>query len=212
MPGRSRFCTGKVKMKPKHNLCVYCGSGPGRNAAYVEAARELGQAMAEDGIGLVYGGGSLGLMGEVARATLAAGGHVTGIIPEFLVTRERMLSEVNELIVTANMHERKMTMFERSDGFVALPGGIGTLEELVEITTWAQLDRHNKPIVLCNINAYWDPLVTLFNHMRDENFIRPELEFKMDVVKTAADVIPAFWHRQSMSRGKVPLEPVRKTL
>lgn len=212
MPRRRRFCTGKVKMKPKHNLCVYCGSGPGRNAAYVEAARELGQAMAEDAIGLVYGGGSLGLMGEVARATLAAGGHVTGIIPEFLVTRERMLSDVNELIVTANMHERKMTMFERSDGFVALPGGIGTLEELVEITTWAQLDRHNKPIILCNINAYWDPLVTLFNHMRDENFIRPELEFKMDVVKAAADVIPAFWHRQSISRGKVPLEPVRKTL
>ncbi len=212
MARRHRFCTGKVKMKPKHNLCVYCGSGPGRNPAYVEAARELGQALAEDGIGLVYGGGSLGLMGEVARATLEAGGHVTGIIPEFLVTRERMLADVNELIVTANMHERKMTMFERSDGFVALPGGIGTLEELVEITTWAQLDRHNKPIILCNINAYWNPLVTLFNHMRDENFIRPELEFKMDVVKSAADVVPAFWHRQSTSRGKVPLEPVRKTL
>jgi uncharacterized protein (TIGR00730 family) len=199
-------------MKPKYNLCVYCGSGPGRNPAYLEAARQLGQALAEDGIGLVYGGGSLGLMGEVARATLAAGGHVTGIIPEFLVTRERMLSDVNELIVTANMHERKMTMFERSDGFVALPGGIGTLEELVEITTWAQLDRHNKPIILCNINSYWDPLVTLFNHMRDENFIRPELEFKMDVVKTAADVVPAFHHRQATSRGKVPLELVRKTL
>lgn len=212
MPTPPRFCTGKVKMKPKHNLCVYCGSGPGRNPAYIAAAREVGQAMAEDGIGLVYGGGSLGLMGEVARATLAAGGHVTGIIPEFLVTRERMLEEVNELIVTANMHERKMTMFERSDGFVALPGGIGTLEELVEITTWAQLDRHNKPIVLCNINSYWDPLVTLFNHMRDENFIRPELEFKMDVVKAAADVVPAFHHRQSISRGRVPLEPVRKTL
>ncbi|MBL8905222.1 MAG: TIGR00730 family Rossman fold protein [Rhizobiales bacterium] len=199
-------------MSPKYNLCVYCGSGEGRNPAYVEAARELGQALAEDGIGLVYGGGSLGLMGELARATLAAGGHVTGIIPEFLVVRERMLADVNELIVTANMHERKMTMFERSDGFVALPGGIGTLEELVEITTWAQLDRHNKPIILCNINAYWEPLVTLFDHMRDEKFIRPELEFKMDVVKSAADIIPAFRHRQSTSRGKVPLEPVRKTL
>lgn len=199
-------------MKPNHSLCVYCGSGPGRNPAYVEAARELGQTLAEDGIGLVYGGGSLGLMGEVARATLKAGGHVTGIIPEFLVTRERMLADVNELIVTANMHERKMSMFERSDGFVALPGGIGTLEELVEITTWAQLDRHNKPIILCNINSYWDPLVTLFNHMRDENFIRPELEFKMDVVRAAKDVVPAFRHRHSTSRGKVPLEPVRKTL
>jgi len=199
-------------MSPKHNLCVYCGSGPGRNPAYAAAARDLGLALAEDGIGLVYGGGSLGLMGEVARATLAAGGHVTGIIPEFLVTRERMLAEVNELIVTANMHERKMTMFERSDGFVAMPGGIGTLEELVEITTWAQLDRHNKPIILCNIDGYWDPLVTLFNHMRAENFIRPELEFKLDVVHKVSDIIPAFRHRQSTSRGKVPLEPVRKTL
>jgi uncharacterized protein (TIGR00730 family) len=199
-------------MNPKYNLCVYCGSGPGRNPAYAVAARELGQALAEDGIGLVYGGGSLGLMGEVARATLAADGHVTGIIPEFLVTRERMLAEVNELIVTANMHERKMTMFERSDGFVAMPGGIGTLEELVEITTWAQLDRHNKPIILCNIDGYWDPLVTLFDHMRAENFIRPELEFKLDVVRKVSDIIPAFRHRQSTSRGKVPLEPVRKTL
>jgi len=212
MPKRHCFCSGKDKMKPKYNLCVYCGSGPGRSPVYAESARLLGQALADEGIGLVYGGGSLGLMGEVARATLAAGGHVTGIIPEFLVTRERMLEEVNELIVTANMHERKMTMFERSDGFVALPGGIGTLEELVEITTWAQLDRHNKPIILCNIDSYWEPLVTLFNHMRDENFIRPELEFKMDVVKAAKDVVPAFRHRQSTSRGKVPLEPVRKTL
>ena len=199
-------------MSPKYNLCVYCGSGPGRNPAYAAAARELGQTLAEDGIGLVYGGGSLGLMGEVARATLAAGGHVTGIIPEFLVTRERMLAEVNELIVTASMHERKMTMFERSDGFVAMPGGIGTLEELVEITTWAQLDRHNKPIILCNIDSYWDPLVTLFEHMRAENFIRPELEFKLDVVRKVADIVPAFRHRQSTNRGKVPLEPVRKTL
>jgi uncharacterized protein (TIGR00730 family) len=110
------------------------------------------------------------------------------------------------------MHERKMTMFERSDGFVAMPGGIGTLEELVEITTWAQLDRHNKPIILCNIDSYWDPLVTLFEHMRAENFIRPELEFKLDVVRKVSDIIPAFRHRQSTSRGKVPLEPVRKTL
>jgi uncharacterized protein (TIGR00730 family) len=104
--------------------------------------------MANEGIGLVYGGGSLGLMGEVARAVIAAGGHVVGIIPEFLVNKERMLTDVNELIVTASMHERKMTMFERSDGFVALPGGLGTLEELVEISTWAQLDRHAKPIII----------------------------------------------------------------
>ena len=137
---------------------------------------------------------------------------MTGIIPEFLVTRERMLADVNELIVTANMHERKMTMFERSDGFVALPGGIGTLEELVEITTWAQLDRHNKPIILCNITATGIRSSPCSITCGTEKFIRPELEFKLDVVKAAPDVVPAFRHRQSTSRGKVPLEPVRKTL
>jgi len=168
--------------------------------------------MAEAGIGLVYGGGSLGLMGEVARAVLAGGGHVTGIIPEFLVNRERMLTEVNELIVTANMHERKMTMFERADGFVALPGGIGTLEELVEISTWAQLDQHRKPIILCNIEKYWAPLLTLFDHMRREKFIRSELEFRLDVVDKVDDVLPAFDYRLKATRGKVPAEPIRKTL
>lgn len=122
-------------MTSKINLCVYCGSGPGRNPAYMEAARTVGTALAENNIGLVYGGGSLGLMGETARATIAAGGRVTGIIPQFLVQREQMLTNVNEVIVTQNMHERKMSMFEHSDGFVALPGGIGTLEELVEIST-----------------------------------------------------------------------------
>jgi uncharacterized protein (TIGR00730 family) len=178
-------------MKPKYNLCVYCGSGPGRNPAYIEAARELGQAMADEGIGLVYGGGSLGLMGEVARATLKAGGHVTGIIPEFLVTRERMLADVNELIVTANMHERKMTMFERSDGFVAMPGGIGTLEELVEQLTWSQLGRHTKPIVLANIDGFWDPLCALLDHMRAQAFIRDGMNVRFITVDRAEDILPA---------------------
>ncbi len=147
--------------KPDQNLCVYCGSGPGKNPIYMAAARSLGQAMVAAGIGLVYGGGSLGLMGEVAKTVLQAGGYVTGIIPEFLGTKERMLTGVNELIVTKSMHERKMTMFEHSTGFVALPGGIGTLEELTEISTWAQLDQHAKPIILCNIENYWEPYLTL---------------------------------------------------
>jgi uncharacterized protein (TIGR00730 family) len=195
-------------MSPPRKLCVYCGSGNGKNPAYLEAARDLGKTMAEAEIGLVYGGGSLGLMGEVARSVLKNGGHVTGIIPEFLANREKMLTDVNELIVTADMHERKMTMFARSTGFVALPGGLGTLEELAEISTWAQLGQHQKPIILCNIEGYWDPLVTLFDHMREERFIRPELEFKMDVVSTAPEVVPAFEYRMKATPQRVPEHPI----
>jgi uncharacterized protein (TIGR00730 family) len=194
------------------HLCVYCGSGPGRNPAYMAAAKALGGAMANEGIGLVYGGGSLGLMGEVARSVIIGGGHVVGIIPEFLVTKERMLTEVNELIVTASMHERKMTMFERSDGFVALPGGLGTLEELIEISTWAQLDRHAKPIIICDIDNYWAPLITLIDHMRQERFIREGLELRFDVVKSTEEVISVFADRLQKSTAKIPQEPIRKTL
>ena len=194
------------------HLCVYCGSGPGRNPAYMAAARALGTHMANLGIGLVYGGGSLGLMGEVARSVIAAGGHVVGIIPEFLVHKERMLTEVNELIVTASMHERKMTMFERSDGFVALPGGLGTLEELVEISTWAQLDRHAKPIIVCDIDGYWAPLTKLIDHMRQEKFIREGLELKLDVVKTPREAVSVFEERLKQSTAKVQQDPIRKTL
>ena len=199
-------------MPPSRKLCVYCGSGSGRNPAYVDAARALGAAMARAEIGLVYGGGSLGLMGEVARAVLAEGGHVTGIIPEFLASREHMMTEVNELVVTADMHERKMTMFARSSGFVALPGGLGTLEELAEISTWAQLGQHAKPIILCNVAGYWDPLVTLLDHMRAEKFVREGLEFAMDVVSAAEDVIPAFEFRLKATHGKVQAQPLIRKL
>ena len=193
-------------MPPAKKLCVYCGSGSGRNPAYVEAARALGKAMAAADIGLVYGGGGLGLMGEVAKTVLAEGGHVTGIIPGFLANKERMLTEANELVVTADMHERKMTMFARASGFVALPGGLGTLEELAEISTWAQLGQHAKPIILCNVEGYWNPLVTLLDHMRQENFIRAGLEFKLDVVARAEDVIPSFEYRLRASHSKMPAE------
>lgn len=172
------------------SICVFCGSGPGKNPAYVEAARTLGRAMAENGIRLVYGGGSLGLMGETAKSVLAHGGKVTGIIPAFLSEKERMLRDVDELIVTEDMHERKRLMFERSDAFVALPGGIGTLEELVEQLTWAQLGRHDKPIILANIDAFWDPFTALLAHMRSDAFIRPGLEVRFQVVKTAAEIVP----------------------
>ncbi len=199
-------------MSPPRKLCVYCGSGNGRNPAYVEAARSLGKALAKAEIGLVYGGGSLGLMGEVARAVMAEGGHVTGIIPEFLASRERLLDTVNELIVTNDMHERKMTMFARATGFVALPGGLGTLEELAEISTWAQLGQHAKPIILCNIEGYWDPLVTLFDHMRAEQFIRDGLEFCLDVVGSVAEVVPAFEYRLKVNHGKVQSNPLLQKL
>ena len=158
----------------------------------MEAARTLGKSIAKNELGLVYGGGSLGLMGETARSVLEAGGHVTGIIPDFLVKRERMLTDVQQLIVTQDMHERKMTMFEHSSGFVALPGGIGTLEELVEVSTWAQLDQHDKPIILANIDGYWNPLIELISHMREELFIRPGLEMRLEVVETAEQIVPAF--------------------
>ena len=141
-----------------NNICVYCGSGDGRIPAYVEAAVTLGTAMAKAGIGLVYGGGSLGLMGKVARAVLDNGGRVTGIIPGLLVaTRSACCATCNELIVVEDMHQRKRLMFEKSDAFVALPGGVGTLEELVEQLTWSQLGQHEKPIILANINRFWDP-------------------------------------------------------
>ncbi len=187
-------------MKPEKNLCVYCGSSPGRNPAYMEAARTLGRALAGAGIGLVYGGGSLGLMGETARACLAAGGYVTGIIPEFLIREEIMLEGVSELTVTANMHERKMAMFEASSGFCALPGGIGTLEELVEIATWAQLGQHVKPIIVANIDGYWDPLMELLGHMDAQGFFKSSTGVRFDAVEDAGQIVPMFLKRLKLRR------------
>jgi uncharacterized protein (TIGR00730 family) len=199
-------------MREIRSVCVYCGSGPGRNPAYSEAARTLGGELAVHGLELIYGGGSLGLMGELARATLAAGGRVTGIIPEFLVKRERMLTDAQNIVITRNMHERKMTMFERSDAFVALPGGIGTLEELVEISTWAQLKQHAKPIVLGNIDGYWQPLLTLFHHMREEEFIRRGLDVHFGVADRAEEIVPLVLERAALQREQVPLRPTRQSM
>lgn len=172
------------------NICVYCGSGSGRNPAHAEAARAFGRILAKAHIGLVYGGGSLGLMGETARSVLHHGGHVTGIIPGFLSEREQMLIEAQELIVVDDMHQRKQLMFAKSDAFVALPGGLGTLEEFVEQLTWSQLGRHTKPIVLLNIEGFWNPLLVLFDRMGAQGFIRPGLELNMLVVDRVEDIIP----------------------
>jgi uncharacterized protein (TIGR00730 family) len=172
------------------NVCVYCGSGLGRNPAYTAAARTLGAAFADNDIGLVYGGGSLGLMGEVARSTLDHGGRVTGIIPGFLVEKEAMMRDVDEMIVTEDMHERKRLMFERSDAFVALPGGVGTLEELVEQLTWVQLGRHTKPVIVANIDGFWTPFLALLTHMKMDTFIRPGLDVRFTVVDDASRIVP----------------------
>jgi uncharacterized protein (TIGR00730 family) len=173
------------------NICVYCGSGSGRNPAHAEAARAFGRLLAENHIGLVYGGGSLGLMGEIAHSVLHHGGYVTGIIPGFLSEREHMLIEAQELIVVEDMHQRKQLMFAKSDAFVALPGGLGTLEEFVEQLTWSQLGRHTRPIVLANIGGFWDPLLALFERMKAEGFIRRGLDLHLQIVPSIDDIIPA---------------------
>lgn len=171
-------------------LCVYCGSSPGTDPAFVETAQNFGKILAENDIRLVYGGGSTGLMGALAEAVLKHGGDVTGIIPEFLTKKERPRRLAQELIVTRDMHERKRTMFERADGFVALPGGIGTLEELVEQLTWAQLGRHKKPILLANINGYWDPLLSLIAHMRTQEFLPATPRVDCLVAHRVEDILP----------------------
>jgi uncharacterized protein (TIGR00730 family) len=177
-------------MNKIRTVCVYCGSGPGTNPRFVEAAIGLGKALAENGIRLVYGGGSIGLMGAVATSVLDHGGTVTGIIPDFLTTRENALKRVQEMIVTPDMHERKRLMFERSDAFVALPGGIGTLEELVEQLTWQQLGRHSKPVLVANIDGFWEPLLALLAHMRATEFIRASLAVDILKAERVEDILP----------------------
>jgi uncharacterized protein (TIGR00730 family) len=176
-------------MRPIRSICVYCGSGQGTDPVFTNAARMLGRMLAKAGIRLVYGGGRIGLMGEVARSVLDAGGTVTGIIPEFLKAREVMLADAQELHVVGDMHARKKLMFDKADAFIALPGGIGTLEELVEQLTWAQLGRHEKPILIANINGFWRPLLSLLAHMRESGFVRPGLEVKYLVADRIEDAL-----------------------
>jgi hypothetical protein len=184
-------------------VCVYCGSSAGTEPAFGEAAGQFGKILAESGVRLVYGGGSVGLMGILADAVVAHGGKATGIIPDFLTQRERPRRFDQELIVTPDMHERKRTMFDRADAFVALPGGIGTLEELVEQLTWAQLGRHRKPILIANINGYWDPLLTLVAHMREYAFVPESLAVNFLVAERVQDILPIL--RQA-ARGRAETE------
>ncbi len=179
---------------PIRSICVYCGSQPGRDPDHMAAGRELGKSIAAHGLRLVYGGGTKGIMGAVAGGVLAAGGKVTGIIPEFLVDMEatrHSLGQLDELIITPDMHQRKHRMFARADAFVTLPGGIGTLEEIIEIMTWAQLGQHEKPMVFANVNGFWDPLLELIRHMRDQGFIHTGNRVQPLVIPAIADIVPA---------------------
>jgi uncharacterized protein (TIGR00730 family) len=172
-------------------ICVYCGSSPGTDPAFAKAARALGKVLAENRIRLVYGGGSIGLMGALASSVIEHGGAATGVIPEFLTAKEQPRQLAQEHIVTRDMHERKRTMFERADAFVALPGGVGTLEELVEQMTWAQLGRHQKPILAANINGFWDPLLSLLAHMRTLGLVPPPARgVDLLVVERVEDILP----------------------
>ncbi len=155
-----------------NNVCVYCGSSSGRLAVYTDSAQQLAQALLQRDIGLVYGGASIGLMGEVADAVLAGGGRVTGVIPRALAKKEVAHSGLTELIVVDSMHERKARMAEAADGFIALPGGLGTLEELFEMLTWAQLGIHTKPCAMLDCNGYYKQLIAFLDHAEHEGFIR----------------------------------------
>ncbi|MBV1885519.1 MAG: TIGR00730 family Rossman fold protein [Parvibaculaceae bacterium] len=182
------------------NICVYCGSSEGINPSYMSAGTQLGEAIVKAGMGLVYGGATIGIMGAVARAVTSGNAPVIGVIPKFLVKKEIPYTDATELIVTKDMHERKQIMYDRSCAFVALPGGIGTLEELMEMITWAQLGQHRHPIIIVNIDGFWDALLALFDNMLASGFIRPSLHQLFHVVNDAQEIVPLV-RRLSSSSG-----------
>lgn len=156
------------------SVCVFCGGNPGARPSYAAAARQLGEGLADRGLGLVYGGASVGLMGAVADAALAKGGAVYGVLPDFMIKREIAHRGLTELELVGSMHERKARMGERSDAFVALPGGFGTLDEIFEVLTWSQLGLHQKPVALLDVDGYWTALVAFLDHAAREGLLRPE--------------------------------------
>ncbi len=179
------------------SICVFCGSGEGCNPAFKSASQTLGHLFAQNNIELIYGGGDMGLMGTIANAVKEKDGKVTGIIPEFLLKYQNENLETTGLIVTKDMHTRKAKMYELADAFIALPGGIGTLEELVETMTWAQLGTHQKPIALLNTANFWQPFLSLIDHMKSENFIRAGLEVNFQVVEQPEHIIDELLVRKS---------------
>ncbi len=183
--------TGDLPLSKLRSICVYCGSSPGNNHIYLKSGKRLGQILAQENVELVFGGGDVGVMGAIANATVEGGGRVTGIIPKFLRNVEIPSERIQELIITDTMHERKHLMYERSDAFCVLPGGIGTLEEVIEMISWAQLNQHSKPIILVSIGDYWTPFFELLDHVVDSGFARPDIRRVWRVVKRVEDVLPA---------------------
>jgi uncharacterized protein (TIGR00730 family) len=173
-------------------VCVFCGSNGGARPEYLAAATALGKQLAARSIGLVYGGAGVGLMGAVADAALAAGGEVTGIMPRNLVEREVAHRKLHDLRVVGSMHERKALMAELAEAFIALPGGLGTLEEFFEVWTWAQLGEHTKPLGMLNVSGYYDPLLVFFDHLVSERFIRPEHRAMVLVEQDIAALLSRF--------------------
>jgi uncharacterized protein (TIGR00730 family) len=181
------------------NICVFCGSSKGKNPVFAEAARELGRLIAKNSHNLIYGGGNVGLMGIVADSVLGNGGEVTGIIPKFLMDREVGHSGITRLEVVQSMHQRKQRMADLSNAFVAMPGGWGTLEEVAEILTWRQLGLINNPIILLNINNFFDPLITQLNTMFEEGFVREEYLSNLMVATSPQEVLELIIPRDGLN-------------
>ncbi len=178
------------------SICLYCGSSNRADPRYLAAAAEFGKALANAGVRLVYGGGGIGLMGAAARAAHAAGGRVLGVMPEFLRLEEVLFDEV-ETVVVHSMHERKMIMFQQSDAFVVLPGGVGTLEEIVELLSWQRLGLHDKPVVFANLDGFWNPLFELFEHTIEANLTPAAFRKAWVAVNSVSEILPALGHSQA---------------
>jgi uncharacterized protein (TIGR00730 family) len=194
--------------KSKKWVCVFCGSADGVRPEYVTTACELGRRIAESGYGLLYGGATVGLMGAIADAALAAGGAVVGVIPDVIMDREIGHQRLTELHVVRTMHERKAMLAERADAFVALPGGYGTMDEFIEIVTWAQLRIHAKPCVLMNVSGYYDKLLRFFDAAVGEGFIKQENRGLVQVARDAAETLEMI-EREWGRREEIPPHDVR---
>jgi uncharacterized protein (TIGR00730 family) len=189
---------------PLASVCVYCGSSDAADPAYMEAAAAFGKALAADGLRLVYGGGGVGLMGACAGAAHEAGGKVLGVMPEFLRQSEALYDDVETIVVTS-MHERKMLLFDHSDAFVTLPGGIGTLEEVIELLSWRRLELHRKPIVFYNPGGFWEPLFALLKHTVDHRLVPAGFLGTYRAVDSVAEILPAV---RAMANEAAAMEPL----